>query len=272
MTPLRDAVRFIDGDERGLSFGQHLRKAGHAQPLGSNKQKLKVALHVVDASLPRALTIAAGVDALGRQAKLLQLAYLVIHQGDERTDHQRGSTARQSRQLIAERLARSGGHDQQRIFSRGHRLAHRLLVGPEAGKAEDALQQLAEACVAGDCLSNGSFLGHRCLGLSGWRRRSSYRCGLAHPPHHRANVVADAFKKGIELRLTLLDPVEKGLPLARHRRTLHFRVHHFNQVYPFVGGLQALACSGDVATFQKHFDDGCPGRRGAEPGFLHGIG
>ena len=66
VTPLRDAVRFIDGDQRGLSLGQHLRKAGHAQPLGSDKQKLKVALHVVDASLPRALTIAAGVDALGR--------------------------------------------------------------------------------------------------------------------------------------------------------------------------------------------------------------
>ena len=70
----------------------------------------------------------------------------------------------------------------------------------------------------------------------------------------------------------MLDPVEKGLPLARHRWTLHFRVHYFDQVYPFVGGLQALARPGDVAAFQKHFDDGCPRRGRAEPGFLHGIG
>jgi hypothetical protein len=90
-------MRFIDGDQRRLSFAQHLRKTGHTKPLRSDKQELKVALHVIDASLPGALTIAAGVDALGRQAELLQLAYLVVHQRNQRADHQCCSATRQAR-------------------------------------------------------------------------------------------------------------------------------------------------------------------------------
>ncbi len=50
VAPLRDAVRFVDGDQRGLSFGEHLWKARNAEPFGSDKQELKVAVQVFDAS------------------------------------------------------------------------------------------------------------------------------------------------------------------------------------------------------------------------------
>src|ERR1700677_157205 len=71
VSPLRDAVRFVDGNERGLSCGEHLRKARDTEPFGSDEQELKVAVQVVDACSTRALTIPAGMNALGCQAKVL---------------------------------------------------------------------------------------------------------------------------------------------------------------------------------------------------------
>ncbi len=102
--------------------------------------------------------------------------------------------------------------------------------------------------------------------------RPGYRRGLTHPAHHGANVLIDPFEERCQLRLALLDPVKKGLPLARHGGTFHFRVHHLDQVYSFVGSLEALARSGNVAAFQQHFDDCRPCGRGTEPGLLHGVG
>ena len=35
---------FVDGDERGLSLGQHFRKSWHAQPFGRNEQEIQIAI------------------------------------------------------------------------------------------------------------------------------------------------------------------------------------------------------------------------------------
>ena len=88
-------------EHRVVSLGQQLGKTRNPEPLRSDKQELQVALDVVDACLPGAFAITPRVNAFGRQAKIFQLAHLVIHQGYERSDHQRGSTACQPRQLRA---------------------------------------------------------------------------------------------------------------------------------------------------------------------------
>ena len=57
----------------GLALGQHLGKAGDAQPLRRDEEELQAAVEVVDAGLARGGAVAAGVDALHGEAALLEL-------------------------------------------------------------------------------------------------------------------------------------------------------------------------------------------------------
>ena len=108
VSPLRDAVRFVDGDQRRLALRQHLRKAAHPQALRRDEQELQLAVQIIDASLAR--------DAARSRPEWMRstakpssfsLADLVLHQRDQRADHQRRAAPRDSRQLVAQRLART---------------------------------------------------------------------------------------------------------------------------------------------------------------------
>ena len=64
--PLRDAVRLVDRDERGLSPREHLGEARHLEPLGRDEEEVELPVEVGAAyarARPRA--VAPGVDALG---------------------------------------------------------------------------------------------------------------------------------------------------------------------------------------------------------------
>ncbi len=88
-------------------------------------------------SAPRA---EAGVQELGADAELAQRRHLVLHQGDQRTDDDRGAVAQQGRDLVAQRLAAAGGHHDERVAA-VHDAAHDLLLlAPEGAEAEDVAQ------------------------------------------------------------------------------------------------------------------------------------
>ena len=65
---------------------------------------------------------------------------LVLHQRDERRDDHRQVVAQQRRKLIAERLARAGGHDDQHVAVGQRGLARLALARPEAREAEVLVQ------------------------------------------------------------------------------------------------------------------------------------
>ena len=46
----------------------------------------------------------------------MQSVHLILHQGDQRRDNQRRATQHHRRQLIAERFAAAGGHDNDGIL------------------------------------------------------------------------------------------------------------------------------------------------------------
>ena len=69
VTPLRDAMRFVDGDERRLALGQHLGKPRHAQPFRRNEEELQAAIQIIHASLPRLRPVEAGVNPPHTQAE-----------------------------------------------------------------------------------------------------------------------------------------------------------------------------------------------------------
>ena len=67
VTPLRDAVGFVDGDERGLALGEHLREAGDAQALGGDEEEVEFAVEVVAAG--RRASRGRGRSGCGRRAR-----------------------------------------------------------------------------------------------------------------------------------------------------------------------------------------------------------
>jgi hypothetical protein len=84
------------------------------------------------------------MDAVHGKSARPQLSHLIFHQGNQRTNHQCGSAARQPRKLIAQALPRSGRHHQKNIPAIDNRLAHFLLVGAELPEAKGLMQQIVQ--------------------------------------------------------------------------------------------------------------------------------
>ena len=137
MAPLRDAMRLIDGDQRRLSLGQHLAEARNSQPLRRNEEELQRPREVIHAGLPRLSPVEAGVNSRYAQSQRRELGRLVFHQSDQRRDDQRRSSQCNRGQLVAERLAKAGRHDQNQVAPVDRCPADCLLICPEARKAED---------------------------------------------------------------------------------------------------------------------------------------
>ena len=152
----------------GLAARQCGSESGARQALGGDIQQLEPAggeLLLYRGSLPRRQT---RVQGPGRKAASPQHVDLILHQGDERGDDDRGSFEQQRRELETERFPRSGGHDGYEVSPLENREGGVALSGPECGKPEPlvkrALQQERHVDgVIGD-------LGHRRNLAGSWRR------------------------------------------------------------------------------------------------------
>ena len=89
------------------------------------------------------------MDAGDAQAGGGELGGLVVHERDERRDDQRGAAAGDGGKLVAEGLARAGGHDEQRVAAVDDGAADGLLIGAEGGEAEGGVEESGEIGHAG---------------------------------------------------------------------------------------------------------------------------
>ena len=157
---------------------------------------------------------------------LLQLGDLVFHQGDQRADHQRGAAARDARQLVAERLAGAGGHDQQHVLRRSWPRGRPLpgWAGRRETEGASAARSPASSGAGGRTrrmgrrqASDAQLGGGPARGNSpaaAWAR--SRGCALRpHLADHFAHVILDAFEEGLQLRAAALDALEVALPTGR---------------------------------------------------------
>ena len=71
------------------------------------------------------------VDVGGRDTCLFQRLHLILHQGDQRGDHQGDPWEQQGRDLVAEGFAGAGGHDTQHIPALQQGIDENLLTGTE---------------------------------------------------------------------------------------------------------------------------------------------
>ena len=87
ISPLRDAVCLVDGDEIDLHVAQFGPENIRGEPFWRDVQELVVPEDAVLQGHYDFFPGHPGIDRGGLDAARTQLAYLVLHQGDERSDH-----------------------------------------------------------------------------------------------------------------------------------------------------------------------------------------
>ena len=146
MTPVRNAMRLVDDQRGNAAGGMHpgqdfAFELGLQQPLGSHVQQLELAA-LQARQAPRYFgAFERGVDERGFDAVVLEQAYLVLHQRDQRRYHDAYAGAKQGRQLKAQRLAAAGWHDGEQVAA-AQDVAHDLLLPGTKGIKAKALLEL----------------------------------------------------------------------------------------------------------------------------------
>ena len=157
-------MRLIDGEQRDLRAFQQGQEACRQQTFGCDVEQVEFAIEQLPLDLRGLAGIEAGVEEGRTHAELAQRIDLVLHQRDQRRDHDAGAVAQQRRQLIAQRFAAAGRHQHQRIAAGDHLLDDLPLFAAEAVVAED-LAELFEgsgnhaarvASGAGDGIGNSA--------------------------------------------------------------------------------------------------------------------
>ena len=140
--PLRDAVRFVNGDETHRQCLQTVEHRLAHQALGREVEELRFAL---GDSLPRIVVVlptVARVDAVSRNTSELERRDLILHKRDERRDDHRKAFFDKCWHLKAHRFARPCRHDDERVLPRKQGINRCLLTWAERLKAEGFLQHL----------------------------------------------------------------------------------------------------------------------------------
>lgn len=158
MTPLAHAMGLVDGEQRQLALGvqiiEQAQKARCVQALGRRIEQGDVAALQAQLHLAGFVVAEGGVQIGGTDAGLVQRADLIVHQRNQRRDHDAHPMAqlltRNGRHLIAQRFAAARGHEHQRIATRDH-------------VRDDGLLRATKLLVAKDGLQNGLRGRHRVL-------------------------------------------------------------------------------------------------------------
>ena len=114
MSPLRDAVRLIDGEEFDAGAGESGGEGGVGEALRGDVEELGLAVDegLVAPVLLRAIEV--GVDERGGDADGLERFDLILHERDEGRDDD-GAADLECGEDVADALAAAGGHDGEDI-------------------------------------------------------------------------------------------------------------------------------------------------------------
>ena len=142
MSPHGDTVRFVNREKRNTAFLEHVHKVSlHGTLRGdienpdfsSNCRGFNRALAVVG----KRRVQHGDIHALRKQC-----INLILHQSNQRGDDNGHAGKHQSRKLITQRFAASGGHNRQNIMSRHYRLDDCFLIRTKCLEMEIPLQRV----------------------------------------------------------------------------------------------------------------------------------
>ncbi len=169
MAPLRDAVRLVDREQRDRDLVEPGQETVGQKPLRRQVEKIELARFGLAANPALLLGRQAGVQEGRAQAELAQRHHLILHERDQRADDDRRAGPEQGGNLVAQRLAAAGGHDDQRVAAGDHTAHDRLLLAPEGAEAEDVVQERSR--VARPARRTGRTCHGRRHGCPRWNRR-----------------------------------------------------------------------------------------------------
>ena len=142
VAPLRDAVRLVDHEQPDARGAEALHEAARREALGRHVEQPQVARRRALERGGVGARLLLRVDerhAVAEAARLERLD-LVLHQRHERRDDHREVVAQQAGQLVAERLARAGGHHHEHVAARQGGLAGLALARPELPESEELVE------------------------------------------------------------------------------------------------------------------------------------
>jgi len=148
VAPLAHAMRFVDrkqAEQSALEQRIHLRQKtaiGHA--LGGRVQQGDFAAQQTPLDVAGFFAGEGGVEEGGIHTRLVQRTHLVVHQCDQRRDHdgdaEASALACDGRDLVAQRFASTRGHQHQRIAPGRHMVDDGLLRAAKGVVAKNFAQ------------------------------------------------------------------------------------------------------------------------------------
>ena len=135
VAPLRDTMGLVDHDGPDVRLGEHGEKLRVVQPLRCEVKKLELAASRAQVDLGDLAMVQRAVGGGGFNAACDQGVDLVLHERDQRVDDQGQAVLDCGGCLIAERLSRSRGHDDQGVAVIAGGVEGLHLAGVQAGDA-----------------------------------------------------------------------------------------------------------------------------------------
>ena len=115
VTPLRNAMRFIDGEQRQLRGRQQLQAAISEQPLRRNVEKIQLAASRAALDVLHVRPAHARIERRSPHARLFERRHLILHQRNKRRHHDAHPLTDERGNLEAEGLAAAGRHQHERV-------------------------------------------------------------------------------------------------------------------------------------------------------------
>ena len=114
------------------------------QRFGSEVHELVLAATKGGQSAPSLLVIQAGIDLSCSEAELPELVHLILHEADQRRDHEHGAFEETGRQLKRERFSCTSGHDRYAVPALHHGFDDLTLARTETVVPEGVPERLDE--------------------------------------------------------------------------------------------------------------------------------
>ena len=133
-------MRLVDRKQRDLRLAEQAQTARGEQPLRRDIKQVEVARDQPSLDLRGLLRRQRRIQYRRVDAGLDQPRDLVAHQCDQGRDHDAAAVAQQGRQLVAQRLAAAGRHQDQAIAAIGDMADDLLLRAAKGGKPEHGIE------------------------------------------------------------------------------------------------------------------------------------
>ena len=133
-------MRLVYDQQGDRHLSDKIAKTLVLQPLHRDHQDLQLAAARAIHHLRGLLAALRRIDAGRGDAMGMQERQLILHQRQQRRNHQGQVWQMQGRQLIAQRLARTGGKDRRRRATGEHGADHRFLAGTQLIETEDTFE------------------------------------------------------------------------------------------------------------------------------------